>query len=157
MKVKGFTLLEAMVSILLSTLLVGFTFTIYKNFNQYYLIYNSQTNRLNELLHFKRQFNKDWNSALTIKSPSKTEIQFSNNLETIEYQFEDSTIVRIANTIQTFNLIPKTREFENNSDDKVTKLSLELISNRQKFVFSHFKSYGIKNEVENNLNISFQK
>ena len=149
MKVKGFTLLEAMVSILLSTLLVGFTFTIYKNFNHYYLIYNSQTSRLNELLHFKRQFNKDWNSALVINSYQEEGIQFLNHIETIEYQFEDSTITRIAKTEQTFDLIPKTIEVEKDKENNVIKLSLELISNRQKFVFSHFKFYGVKNAVEN--------
>ena len=105
-KVNGFTLLEAMVSILLSSLLVSFTFSIYKNFNQYYFIYSGQTERLNNILHFKRTFNQDWNKALTITGKDK-QINLSNNQKSITYQFLDSTIVRYGLIETTFDLIPK--------------------------------------------------
>lgn len=151
-KVSGFTLLEAMVSILLSSLLVSFTFSIYKNFNQYYFIYSNQTERLNSILHFKRTFNQDWNKALVITRKEK-QLFLSNNKQNITYDFLDSTIIRYGKIKTTFNLIPKELDFETNLEtEKVTKLNLEVVNNRQSFLFLSVKDYGIKGLIINTLN-----
>ena len=151
-KVNGFTLLEAMVSILLSSLLVTFTFSIYKNFNQYYFIYSEQTDRLNTILHFKRTFNQDWNKALTITGKEK-QLFFTNEEQSITYEFLDSTITRAGEFKTTFDLIPKEMEFETNFiTKKVTKINLEIESNRQSFLFSSAKDYGIKDLVVSSIN-----
>lgn len=151
-KVNGFTLLEAMVSILLSSLLVSFTFSIYKNFNQYYFIYSGQTERLNNILHFKRTFNQDWNKALTITRKDK-QINLSNNQKSITYQFLDSTIVRYGLIKTTFDLIPKDLDLKTEIEsEKVTNFNLEIVNNRQSFLFSYIKNYGKKDLIINTLN-----
>ncbi len=151
-KVNGFTLLEAMVSILLSSLLVVFTFSIYKNFNQYYFIYSRQTERLNSILHFKQTFNRDWNNALLITSSEK-QLYLSNNKQTVFYDFLDSTIVRKGNITTTFDLIPKTFSTTSNlANEKITEVELEIMNNQQSFLFSYFKEYGIKDQVLESLN-----
>lgn len=151
-KVNGFTLLEAMVSILLSSLLVSFTFSIYKNFNQYYFIYSGQTERLNNILHFKRTFNQDWNKALTITGKDK-QINLSNNQKSITYQFLDSTIVRYGLIETTFDLIPKDLDLKTEIEsEKVTNFNLEVVNNRQSFLFSYIKDYGKKDLIINTLN-----
>lgn len=148
-KVTGFTLLEAMVSILLSSLLVSFTFSIYQNFNQYYFIYSNQTERLNTILHFKRTFNQDWNRALVIKGKDKHLI-LTNNTTEISYHFLDSTIVRQGTIKTIFELIPKEIDLEYNySTDKVTNINLEVVNNRQSFLFSAIKDYGVKDLIIN--------
>jgi len=151
MKLKGFTLLEAMISILLSTLLVGFTFTIYKNFNQYYLIYNAQTNRLNSLLQFKQQFNKDWNKALTITSNSDKTIILATENQKITYYFNDSSITRFSDIEQNYKLIPKSIELEKQkkNKDKITFFLLKIEKNQQEFIFLHHKQYGVVDFVRN--------
>lgn len=151
-KVNGFTLLEAMVSILLSSLLVSFTFSIYKNFNQYYFIYSGQTERLNNILHFKRTFNQDWNKALIITGKDK-QINLSNNQKSITYQFLDSTIVRYGLIETTFDLIPKDLDLKTEIEsEKVTNFNLEVVNNRQSFLFSYIKDYGKKDLIINTLN-----
>lgn len=151
-KVNGFTLLEAMVSILLSSLLVSFTFSIYKNFNQYYFIYSGQTERLNNILHFKRTFNQDWNKALIITGKDK-QINLSNNQKSITYQFLDSTIVRYELIETTFNLTPKDLDLKTEIEsEKVTNFNLEVVNNRQSFLFSYTKDYGKKDLIINTLN-----
>ena len=151
-KVNGFTLLEAMVSILLSSPLVSFTFSIYKNFNQYYFIYSGQTERLNNILHFKRTFNQDWNKALTITGKDK-QINLSNNQKSITYQFLDSTIVRYGLIETTFDLIPKDLDLKTEIEsEKVTNFNLEVVNNRQSFLFSYIKDYGKKDLIINTLN-----
>lgn len=151
-KANGFTLLEAMVSILLSSLLVSFTFSIYKNFNQYYFIYSDQTERLNNILHFKRTFNQDWDKALVITAKEK-QLYLSNSNKSITYEFLDSTIVRDGVIKTTFDLIPKELDIETNfTTNRVTKLNLEVINNRQSFLFLSVKDYGVKNLITNTSN-----
>ncbi|MCT4581135.1 MAG: prepilin-type N-terminal cleavage/methylation domain-containing protein [Flavobacteriales bacterium] len=146
-KVNGFTLLEAMVALLLSSILVVFTFSLYHNFNQYYFIYAQQTERLNTILHFKQTFNQDWNKALLITSSEK-QLFLANHQQTITYDFLDSTIVRTGNIATTFHLIPTAFSSRSNfNNEKITQIELEVDHNQQHFVFSSSKSYGIKDQV----------
>lgn len=148
-KVSGFTLLEAMVSILLSSLLVLFTFSIYSNFNQYYFIYTQQTDRLNTIVNFRKTFNNDWNNALLVKG-SDEELLLTNKEKLVRYEFQDSIVVRNGNVRTTFALIPKDVSVERElNSENVTKIKLELENNNQSFLFSSSKNYGIQSSVNN--------
>ena len=148
-KVSGFTLLEAMVSILLSSLLVLFTFSIYGNFNQYYFIYTQQTDRLNTTVNFRKTFNNDWNNALLVKG-SDEELLLTNKEKLVRYEFQDSIVVRNGNVRTTFTLIPKDISIERElNSENVTKIKLELENNNQSFLFSSSKNYGIQISVNN--------
>ena len=130
----------------------SYTFSIYKNFNQYYFIYSGQTERLNNILHFKRTFNQDWNKALIITGKDK-QINLSNNQKSITYQFLDSTIVRYGLIETTFDLIPKDLDLKTEIEsEKVTNFNLEVVNNRQSFLFSYIKDYGKKDLIINTLN-----
>lgn len=146
-KVGGFTLLEAMVSILLSSLLVLFTFSIYRNFNQYYQIYSKQTDRLNTIINFKQTFNRDWEQALKIEG-DENEVSLINDLNSVFYEFKDSIIVRNGNSKITFALIASDIKLERElNTSNITKIALELENNKQTFLFSFSKYYGIESLV----------
>ncbi len=76
-----------------------------------------------------------------------------NEEQSITYEFLDSTITRAGEFKTTFDLIPKEMEFETNFiTKKVTKINLEIESNRQSFLFSSTKDYGIKDLVVSSTN-----
>lgn len=148
-KVNGFSLLEALIGILLSSILVVFTFSIYKNFNTYYFTYTKQTERLNSILEFKRILNKDVLNATTI-SGDKEELFFINTKEKIAYRFLDTTVIRKSINEKAFDL--KSNEVDlkfSENTDKIVKATITVENNKQPFTFSIHKEYGIKDQVVN--------
>ena len=77
----------------------------------------------------------------------------SNNKKSITYQFLDSTIVRYGLIETTFDLIPKDLDLKTEIEsEKVTNFNLEVVNNRQSFLFSYIKDYGKKDLIINTLN-----
>ncbi len=147
-KIPGFTLLEAMVAVMLTSFLVLLTFQIYMNFNQTYFALENTTNNLNELLLFKGAIDRDWYDTY---HPTKQEetLVLDKNKQEVRYTFEEEWIIREAVRKDTFKILVKELEFVELGEGSgvLEKVKLTLEKNKQEYFITLDKNHDIKTKM----------
>lgn len=154
-KIKGFTLLEAMVSLLISTLLVAFAFGLYLDFSKSYNQFDESNTRLYELMMFKNSLTSDWFKARVPKTKEnflllKDQLKGTN----VQYEFLDESIVRHKDRLDTFQVGVRELKYNylNKESNVLNRLDLEIESNKQKYTISLNKEYDLKTKLKYRVN-----
>ena len=150
-KIAGFTLLEAMVSLLLTTVLVALSFGIYTNFTKGYIIFDQSTARLTGLLQFKNAISSDWFRADFPKgNAGYFELYDETEQRLISYEIFDESVVRYSEVNDTFAIKIKEMEFIylDKQEELVNQVSIEFEKNKQLFTVSLHKEYDLKTRMK---------
>ena len=101
-KQKAISVLEALILVMLTSLIVAMSFVIYVNMNKSYLFAEATTGDFIEVVVFKRVLGYDWNTTKTNRFVNENELM----LDMVTYTFEDKEIIRSTPvTVDTFELI----------------------------------------------------
>lgn len=150
-KIEGFTLLEAMVSLLLTTLLVALAFGVYINFSKSYSIFDKSTTRLTELLQFKNALSSDWfKSDHPMGNEAYLDLLDEQKNELITYEINDDWIVRKSWVNDTFQISVKEMEFSylNKQEEIIEKISIEFEKNSQLYEVTLRKDHDLKTRMK---------
>lgn len=93
MKLKAYTFMEIIVVMILSSIVIGATITVFLNINKFLNSSNKNLLKTNELILFDRQINADIHNADAF-SIQGNEIGVFSGHSKIFYELLDSTIVR---------------------------------------------------------------
>ncbi|MCC8427244.1 type II secretion system protein J [Mucilaginibacter sp. UR6-11] len=161
-KVKAFTIMEVTVAMLIASIAIGITYTIYTIVAKSYSVYNVRSNNTAVLIRLDELLKNDFEHAdrilktqngITLKGPGKL----------VNYEIESDFIVRTAGITDTFKV--KTQEintsFENaplteiNSDEeqnRIDELQMMVLFEDKKIPYHYFKQYSSTNLMQRNTN-----
>lgn len=154
-KINGFTLLEAMVSLMISTLLVAYAFGLYLDFSRSYNQFEEKNSRLFELMQLKDNLSSDWFKSRIPKA--KGNILFLEDEITgknIQYEFLEGSIVRYKVRPDTFKFSVEEANYSylNVDSNVLNELELEIESNKQKYTISLSKEHDQKTKLKYRVN-----
>jgi competence protein ComGF len=153
-KIAGFTLLEAMVSLLLTTVLVALSFGIYTNFTKGYIIFDQSTARLTGLLQFKNAISSDWFRADFPKgNAGYFELYDEKQDRLISYEISEQQVIRYSVVNDTFDISIKEMEFSylDPQEEIIDEVLIEFEKNKQFFSVSLKKDHDLKTRMKYNV------
>jgi competence protein ComGF len=153
-KIAGFTLLEAMVSLLLTTVLVALSFGIYTNFTKGYIIFDQSTARLTGLLQFKNAISSDWFRADFPKgNAAYFELYDQKQDRLISYEISEQQVIRYSVVNDTFDISIKEMEFSylDPQEEIIDEVLIEFEKNKQFFSVSLKKDHDLKTRMKYNV------
>ncbi len=132
-KFKAFTILEALISLLIMAIIIGLTYTIISFFGKQFINHNNYNNIILDYQLFESTFKRDL--YLTDKIEVEGKVLFLKNYDesVIEYKFLNSGISRrINNTTSHFDLdyynfsVSESHKESFFSDDVTIEMSIKL-------------------------------
>src|SRR3569832_707986 len=94
-RVKGFTILEISIAMLIASMVIGITYTAYLIIGRAYQSYNSKHEHIAELLKLDELLRKDFDHAeLILKDTGGIAIHYPTCV--IKYRFDTAFILRIT-------------------------------------------------------------
>jgi hypothetical protein len=97
-KQSGLSMLEALISLILTSILVGLSFMVFVNFNKTFHYFENSTTNLLKVIQFKNVIASDWR-----KCPAPSFNKSTLLLDSVVYEFDEDYILRSSNySIDTF-------------------------------------------------------
>jgi len=99
-KIKGFTLREMLVGIIVSTIAIVMAFTIYTHLSNMYFKMDGGFVQTNKRSILQQRLSLDFNThAISYLSKDGIDVQLISPLDTVVYRFDDSAILRNTDTL----------------------------------------------------------
>lgn len=129
---KAFTIIELIMAMLISSVIIGIIYYVYILFNHQFSAYRQKANAIDEYLIFRSAFQRDIESADAVTNPSTKEINCFTILGglSVQYEFEDSCIVRSREGVQDTFLIKNNgyeAELVSDSTNLIKNLVLKIM------------------------------
>ncbi|MDP2384958.1 MAG: prepilin-type N-terminal cleavage/methylation domain-containing protein [Bacteroidota bacterium] len=146
-KIKGFTLIEMLVTLSLSTLVVSFAYMAYNYIFSSYVQYEKMNAEVSEFTNCNRQFQKLVNNADQIEVKDRQVFFYLKNKETLKVQFNDNAIIFHTDlvAIDTTNCTVKSFKFflgtEPVINGYIDKLTIETELNKIPYKLNFEKLY----------------
>jgi len=153
-KIAAFTLLEAMVSLLLTTILVALSFGVYSNFTKGYIIFDNSTTRLTELLQFKNALSSDWfNADFPKGNAAYFELYDEKQQLLVSYEISEQQVIRYSVVNDTFAIAVKEMEFSylDPQEEIIDEVLIAFEKNKQLFSISLNKDHDLKTRMKYNV------
>ncbi len=134
-RIKGFTIVEIVLAMLLSSIVIFMAYTTYMQMEKYILKRISDKQNNTEML-FRTVLKRDFMEADKVISIDSGMLITADTMR-IKYLFEDNLIQRVTSSIDTFRLDTKDISFWNDSvlllerDKVIDRLTLSLIVNNE--------------------------
>jgi len=141
-KIKAFTLSEMIVVLILTSIVVGLAFSVLTLVQSHMRSINKNYHNTSTLNKLEASLWLDFNKYSQIHfNDLENELKFSSEIDSVTYQFLDSTIIK---NIDTFQITLKQKQFFFDGDKKkngqIDALKLETkkeFQNQQLFIFKH--------------------
>jgi prepilin-type N-terminal cleavage/methylation domain-containing protein len=105
-KLRAFTLLELLIGMIISSIVIGFGYAAYSLIYKQYLVYKQVKEKIVEITQLDHVLSTDMRNAEIISFNEHTLSLFGQNQHTLEYDFQDSLIVRKENELSDTFKIP---------------------------------------------------
>lgn len=150
-KVKSYTLLETVLSMVIISIIVVITYALLSSFLSQLKFYNETRDRLLDYILFKANLKNEFYHSKRILQEHDRLIMKFNNSEKIEYTFHKSYVLREnnENMIDTFFVELVNLNTVKISENIISKLSLRLVVLEESFDLSFNKRYGTHEYVNN--------
>lgn len=104
MKFKAFTILETIITLVISSLIISFVYQIYSTVSQQFRHYERLQGETINFNQFNTVFTKDVSLCQYIQSVTSNEIRLKFSNKDVEYFFEDHYVVRHGKYKDTFKV-----------------------------------------------------
>jgi Tfp pilus assembly protein PilE len=159
-KVKAFTILEVTITMLITALLIGITYTSYSIIVKSYQSFDKKNNEMAVLATLDHLLKRDFDQAESIFKDQEGIALISIN-KTIKYQFKLDYILRIGARTDTFKVQTQdvNTAFENVSinevqeteeQNRIDELAFTLIYQNEKIPYHYVKLYSSVNLIFRN-------
>jgi hypothetical protein len=143
--------MEVTVAMLIASIVIGITYTVYNIVSKSYCVYNTKNKGLAQLTRLDELLKNDFEHAETI-SEKQDGLLFKNQDKLISYNISPEYIVRISTSTDTFKI--KSRAFNtyfekkqltkidnDEMPDKIDELELGLLFERENILYHYYKHY----------------
>jgi len=141
-KHTALSMLEALVTLILTSILVGLSFMVFVNFSKTFHYFENSTTNLLKVVQFKNRVVADWNKC---KAPV---FELSTlSLDSVYYEFEEKHIIRKSTySIDTFNFEKSEIQVKTISENTnyLLDFNLEFIVAYQKYHVDLHCQYDVK-------------
>lgn len=141
-KQPGLSMLEALISLILTSILVGLSFMVFVNFNKTFHYFENSTTNLLKVIQFKTVIVSDWR-----KCPAPLYEKSTLLLDSVSYEFDEDYILRSSNySIDTFQFQKSEIQFVTipNNSNYIKDLNLEFELSFQKYHVDLRCDYDVK-------------
>lgn len=151
-KVKGFTLMELLVGMVISALVISFGYQAFHLIGKQFSSYRSAKKELNERELFQSVFSRDLASSYTARK-IQNQIDLALDSSRIEYKFEDEFILRNTNLSKDTFYLP-VREMSTGAadfdltDTLIRMIKLRLLVNQEEQFLEFRKEYDSKTLIK---------
>jgi len=154
-RVKAFTIIEVTITMLISAIVIGITYSVYSIVSYSYSSFNSKNENMAVVLRLDELLRKDFDrSQCIVKDTSGITFQAAGRL--IKYKFDPDYILRIDLITDTFKVKPDTanvffetkpiNEIETSAEqNQIDELNLTLTSQNEKITYHYHKVYSSEN------------
>lgn len=161
-RVKGFTILEVTITMLITGIVIGITYSIYVIVIQSYASFNTKNNAITIVTSLDHALKRDFDRADTVlKDSAGVKVCIAGNV--IRYSFYPDFVLRQSTKIDTFkvvvqNVITKFEEIPlgdlQNSDElnRVDQFDYILQNKTDSIPYHYFKNYSSENLIQRNPN-----
>ncbi|HEY9000687.1 MAG TPA: prepilin-type N-terminal cleavage/methylation domain-containing protein [Mucilaginibacter sp.] len=101
-RVKGFTIMEVIVAMLIGALLVGLTYESYQIISKFYRTFHAKNEEMASLERLDGLLSKDFATSLLIKKSDAQEVVFQRWQDSVRYQFSTDYVLRVSTITDTF-------------------------------------------------------
>lgn len=163
-RLPAFTLMELTVSMLISAMVIGITYTAYQIVNRSYTTYISRRQEMAMLLRLDELLQKDFNRATGIYRHADEVLFVNDDRPKITYRFTPDYILRTAVGLDTFTVKAENlktyfqQQSGTDSDSQTTTkssillddLSVTVTSNNISYPYRYHKLYSSENLMKIN-------
>ncbi len=161
-KVKAFTLLEVTITMLITALLIGLTYTSYGIIVKSYRSFTAKNEATVVLVNLDHVLTRDFDKAdMVLKEDNGIVLKSDQNL--IKYSFNATSIIREALKADTFNVqiqnlqtsfehSPITEVQEMEDQNRIDELTFTLLYQNEKIPYHYRKRYSAVNLIQRNPN-----
>ncbi len=161
-RLKAFTIIEVTITMLVSAILIGITYTSYSIVSKSYRSFNVKNDDMAALETLDGLLKKDFIKAEIILKDS-TGISFNSPGHIVKYIFAPDFIVRTSGITDTFKIATEkiNTSFEkqpvnevNLSDEqnRLDELDIDMIFQNEKIPYHYYKQYSSVNLIQRNPN-----
>jgi Tfp pilus assembly protein PilE len=159
-KVKAFTILEVTITMLITALLIGITYTSYSIIVKSYHSFTAKNEEMAVLVTLDHLLKRDFGQAESIFK-DQDGIVLTSNDKTIKYEFKPDYMVRTAARIDTFKVqteglnttfesIPVNETQETEEENRIDEVAFILVYKNEKIPYHYHKSYSSVNLIQRN-------
>ena len=161
-KVKAFTILEVTITMLITALLIGITYTSYSIIVKSYHSFTAKNEELAVLATLDHLLKRDFEQAEAVFKNQDGIVLLSDS-KTLKYEFKPDYIIRSGIRIDTFKMqtqdvnsmfenVPLNEVQETEEQNRVDELSFILIFQNEKIPYHYYKLYSSVNLIQRNPN-----
>lgn len=144
-KIQAFTIIELIMTMLISSVIIGIVYYVYMLFSHQFSNYREKANAIDEYLILKKAFQEDIDAASTIKTTSDNEVVCLGRpmVNEVHYIFNQENIIRsTAGTQDTFHIKKSGYEaFPVNNSDLIETLVVNINLANEPFSTTYKKMY----------------
>ena len=160
-KVKAFTVMEVTITMLVTAILIGITYTSYSIIVKSYLSFNSKNSELADLNMLDHLLKRDFNRANIIKKESNG-ISLKADSQMIRYEFNGRYIVRVSSKpdtikIETQNIVtnfkgnPISELQQDDEQNRIDELIFTVLYKDEKIPYHYYKLYSSQDLFQRNF------
>jgi Tfp pilus assembly protein PilE len=161
-RVRAFTILEVTITMLIASLLIGFTYTAYSIVVRSYSSFNHKNQDMAELVRLDEWLKKDFAHADSVEKDTAG-LVFNSIDHHVKYLFEPDFILRneiktdtfkikTENIVTSFESQPVTAFSANREQDRLDDLELDILFQNEKIPYHYHKEYSSANLINRNPN-----
>ena len=161
-RVKAFTIMEVVISMLLAAIVIAITYTVYTIVVKSYGSYNIKHGNMAALVRLDELLRKDFEKAQTINK-TETGLSCTNGEREVIYEFATEGIVRTSGITDTFKVQIQTANFffeqvpfsdapSGGEESRIDELKLELLFGEKTISNSYTKHYSSANLIQRKNN-----
>lgn len=161
-RVSAFTIIEITITMLISAILIGITYTSYSIIARSYSSFNTKNENLAVVLRLNKLLQKDFDRCeMVLKDSTGLSITFPDHK--VKYKFEPDYTVRIGSMADTFKVRSDSvsMQFENSitsdlgandEQNRLDELRLVFTLQKEKIPYHYYKVYSSVNLFNRNAN-----
>jgi prepilin-type N-terminal cleavage/methylation domain-containing protein len=158
-RIKAFTLLEVVVSMIIAALVITIAYTAYQIIHRSYATYQLKNTQMAMLLRLDELLQKDFSRSMLI-SRTADGLAFTDSSSVIRYTFTAGAVVREGISIDTFRVITQNinLQFESKTltafpaeepeSDRIDELSFNGLYADEIIPYHYHKQYSSENLIE---------
>lgn len=153
-RVKAFTIMEVVVTMAVSAILIGITYTSYRILSGSYASFHTRNEELSKVEKLDELFKKDFNRAVSIER-SDTGLLIRGTSASIRYEIMPEAIIRVSSERDTFRVRNQGAVYsfegqliDNSASDtpkRIDEMAISLLLENEPISLRYHKSYSAVN------------
>jgi len=157
-QVKAFTIMEMTVAMLISAVVIAFTYTAYSILSRSYITFVRKNNDMEAIIQLDRLFRKDVSRAAAVYR-TENGIALKDSSNTISYEINEIGVIRkaivsdtfkvqVSQSLATFENRPIATSADDTGANLIDDFSFTLLFRNEKIPYHYHKTYSSANLIQ---------